>query len=105
MGARSGFFPSTAGSHYGQRPLKLIISSNQICVLCFLKKQKLIFFFFFIFPSVYNKSMILFFFLKQVVKAAKPLWHYSYSSFAPAILSWGLCGMPFDRLTPNRGSV
>lgn len=102
MGARSGFFPSTAGSRYGQRPLKLIISPNQICVLFFLEKQKLIFFFF---PSVYNKSMILLFFLKQVVKAAKPLWHYSYSSLAPAILSWGLCGMPFDRLTPNGGCV
>lgn len=24
---------------------------------------------------------------------------------APAILAWGLCGMPFDSLTPNGGSV
>lgn len=42
VGAHSGYFPSTAGSHYGHRPLKLIISTY-----CIRSCLELIFLFFF----------------------------------------------------------
>lgn len=100
VGAHSGFFPSTAGSHYGQRPLKLIISTYRIVVV-----QN--WYSFFLNPGLFIRWLWFAFipFSSSSEHQPSSTLFLPLPRSAPVPLSWGLCGTPFERLTPNSGCV